>query len=286
MKPKMLCLFCFLLLLGTIQVTTITRTALDHKIKSKLEIYMVAVSSGLNIVMLLILLSTKLAQEYQGKIRTVINALGAKVIDLSAQVSRIKTYASTLEEENKVLAKREVELSKLAESQKTNVDAIIRLLKESKEVQQKQMLAVAEVAKHAVSRATLDAFDSSNHKDYLDNRALYHLMLGVESLGYDIDRDEFEEKIRETDRSLLSMLELVSRIVDENVVMSSSLSSQPPTVSLRLRYWQIPDSPAMIKRKRTLSRIDPSNKKLSQVTLQNQNRGDIFSMEDLFVHYE
>lgn len=249
--------FVFIFLLGILQLLAATITVLDDEEDSKIEIALIATSTLANVGMLLLLVATVLQLEARETLREIMHSLNQQIGDIDIQINKLTSYNSTLKEETKTLGGVEVALSEIARAQKTDVDRIVELVKESRDISLNQMKCVAMMAKHNVTSLVLKAFDSSDSKTHLDESGLVYLCLAISDLEYGIDGDIFKDFVLDTDCSLIAVLKLVNRIVDDNIQNVGDVRNRNTSASIRMKldYWKVPSSAAVMDRRRNLSAI-------------------------------
>lgn len=229
MTPKLCCVFFFLFLLGIIQIIAGSKTALTDEITTVPVIDLVAATSLLNVVMILLCLAATVAKEQQEEIRSIVNGLRNKFNYLKEEVKNLTIYVTKLQQDNQKLAKEELELHRVAEEQKTDVNSFIKLLVESQDVATQLERVVVEQTKQNLSTAVMRAFDSiKTGKNFLDDGGLYFLMLQVDLLENKIDEKEFEARVRRSDRKLISILRVAQNMFDGSEEDSFSLSRETP----------------------------------------------------------
>jgi len=152
-----------------------------------------------------------------------------KFSDFSDLIDQMKEEAARLGEENKELSGTidemedsvaelndiEGALSSLSGSQESNVQDIVRLVKEAKEIAVQQKIILKGNALQQMVEIVLEAFQSSESEVYLDDLGLEHLMMGLAN----VKELKFEEEatkrlILSSSRNLKDCMAIVNHLAE------------------------------------------------------------------------
>lgn len=186
-------------------------------VTTKAEVVVVLIASVVNILIAPIIIYFTWMKKKFSTLRELINKLNDELGKLSEENELFTERVDNLGEAVSGLKEFEGALSSIAKKNGRDVNAMVKLVKESEKVNAAQRACVKKQARVDVTRVVLDSFDSSVSNVYLDDAALEHFMLALGTVDkiVIVNEDEVRDKIKATSRSLIDILRLANTMVEE-----------------------------------------------------------------------